>query len=305
MHYSMKKDICLILVISLVLMLFAGCGKSKDLNETQTIAETTEEAWRQREGIQTLLIMGLDQMAVPSGSYRNGCKADMLMLLVIDEEQGKTTALQVNPDTVVSFTAPGTSDASEIPLGFVYSYGSGGSDSCLNQRKAVSKLLGGISIDHYMTFTVDSIAIVNDMLGGITVSVTEDLRNAYPEVAAEEKLTLSGAMASDYFRFRSEEDITNESHMERQQQYIAGMFVPFMESAKSDDFLTKLTLRLGDGFGTDLTLSQMMQMMELLGTYQLEENIMTLKGDADRVDGEYQFHMDADSLNQTLEILFG
>lgn len=305
MNDFLKKMRYIGLMVVLALGFLSGCTRPTEAAELTTQEApivTTEPVRQPREGIQTLLVICLDSFDAPrdSGSYRNGNRADMILLMVIDEERGETTALQLNPDTMVSFAAPGMAESVEMPLGLVYSYGSGGSDSCLNGSKAVSNLLGGVSIDHYMTFTADSIAIVNDMIGGVTVTVTEKS----PELAEEENLTLWGEDAIAFFSYRDDEDAANEDHMERQRQYMTEMYLPFLENAQQENFLTKLTIQLGDAFSTDLTLSQMMQMMESLGTYERNEAIVTLKGNSSKVDGQFQFFVDAECLEQTADTLF-
>lgn len=309
MHCFWKQKSYIGLVILLALSLLSGCTQAREAAESsvqeESIAATKPER-QPKEGIQTLLVICLDSFEAPrdSGAYRNGNKADLIMVMVIDEARGKTTALQLNPDTIVSFTVPGTSDPVDMPLGLVYSYGSGGSDSCLSGSKAVSKLLGGVPIDHYMTFTTDSIAIVNDMIGGVTVTVTEDFPKNYPQFAEGENVMLLGEDSVAFFRFRADEDIANEAHMERQRQYMSGMFAPFMEKASQENFLTQLTLQLGDALSTDLTLSQMVQMLETLGVYELDETILTLQGNAEKADGEFRFYVSEESLEQTVNSLF-
>ena len=309
MNNFLKKTICILLSVVLLAALVSGCGKQAGAAENsveETKAMTTAPARQVRDGIQTLLVICLDAFDAPSdsGAYRNGNRADLILLMVIDEALGKTTALQLNPDTLVPFTPPGASEALEVPLGLVYSYGSGGSDSCLSGSKAVSGLLGGIPIDHYMTFTMDSIPIVNDMIGGVTVDITDDFPEEYPALQKGENVTLSGESAAAFFRFRADDDVDNEAHMERQRGYMAGLYSPFLKNAGQENFLTKLTLQLGERFTTDLTLSQMMQMLQSLESYPLDENILTLRGTAEISDGQFRFHADTDWLNQTIEQLF-
>lgn len=308
MNNFLKKVICILLSAVILAALVCGCGKvpAAENSSQETTAMTTAPARQVKDGIQTLLVICLDAFDAPSdsGAYRNGNRADLIMLMVIDEALGKTTALHLNPDTLVPFTPPGASEAAQVPLGLVYSYGSGGSDSCLSGSKAVSGLLGGIPIDHYMTFTMDSIPIVNDMIGGVTVDITDAFPEEYPALQKGENVTLSGESAAAFFRFRADDDVDNEAHMERQRGYMAGLYSPFLKNAGQENFLTKLTLQLGERFTTDLTLSQMMQMLQSLESYPLDENILTLRGTAEISDGQFRFHADTDWLNQTAERLF-
>lgn len=308
MNQNLKKAMCILQSAVILAVLLCGCGKvpAAENSAQETTAVTTAPVRQVRDGIQTLLVICLDAFDAPSdsGAYRNGNRADLIMLMVIDEALGKTTALQLNPDTVVPFTPPGASEALEVPLGLVYSYGSGGSDSCLSGSKAVSNLLGGVPVDHYMTFTMDSIPIVNDMIGGVTVDITDAFPEEYPALVKGETVTLSGEASADFFRFRADDDVDNESHMERQRGYMAGLYSPFLKNAGQENFLTKLTLQLGERFTTDLTLSQMMQMLQSLETYPLDENILTLRGTAETSDGQFRFHADTDWLEQLTEQLF-
>ena len=301
MLHSLKQIGLLGLIGLLLLALLSGCAHAPEAAESAVQKETAAVPERQpKEGIQTILVVSLNTADTPQDSeaYRNGNQADLILALVIDEGRGEATALQLNPDTVVSFTPPGSSEPTQMTLGLVYSYGSGGSDSCLSGSKAVSRLLGGARIDHYMTFTTDSIGIVSDMIGGVPVGAET------AESAEAEYVTLLGEDAVEFFRFRNAEDTANEEHMARQRQYMAGMYAPILESAQQEDFLTRLTLQLGDRFSTDLTLSQMVQMMQSLETCPLEETVLTIPGTADCADGQPRFYPDAEYLAQTVDQLF-
>lgn len=283
-------------MVALCLLLTTGCAP-KDTTVEETLPTQTEPPRTAKTGIQTLLVTCLESAEAPqdSATYRNDSCADFLMVMVIDEVAGKTIGLQLNPDTMVSFTEPGASEAVQIPLGTVYSYGSGGSDSFLYGSKAISNLLDGVSIDHYLTFTVDAIGIVNDMLGGVTVQ---------DESENSANVTLMGDDAVSYFQFRDDDDTSNKSRMARQSLFIAKMFSKFIKSSQQDEFLTKLTLALGEGMATDLTLTQMTQMLQSLDDYALDEEILTVPGTAERVNGQFQFQIDEEALKNTVDSLF-
>lgn len=298
MDYRFKRITALILSL-LLLMTITGCAQDK--STAVTTAPTTPPK-QLRNGLQTFLIASLKEFTPEGNSiaYRNSSKADMLMLMVLDESSKTITSLQLNPDTLVSFTPQGTHDALEIPLGETYSYGSGGSDSCLNLMKSMSSLLGGVSLQHYMFFTLDAVGIVNDLIGGVDVEITDDI----PGFTKGETVHLSGSATTDYFDFRAASDVDNSGHMGRQQQYIAKSYTPFTQNMQQENFLTRLTVKLGERMDTDMTLSQMAQLMELMGSCTLDETIHTLSGTAEAADGQFRFRADADSVNSTLNTLF-
>jgi len=303
MHRYTKKAKFLILVMA-VLLLVCGCSGKADIPETEI--PTQETIADKKESIETMLVFCVDgdEQSQDTGDYRNGNKAELLLLLVMDREQEKTTVLQLNPNTAVDFTPPGTQEALEIPLGQVYSYGSGGSDSGFAQLKAVSRYLNGITMDHYLMFTMDAVAIVNDFVGGVSLELTEDLQAEYPEQTLGERVSLDGERALEYLRLREAEDAALTRYMERQCQYMLGLFPQFFQKAQDDDFLAKLTLQLGEGMASDLTLSQMVQMLELLERYELENNVVTMDGTAEEKDEQWLFFADEASRSRIMETLF-
>lgn len=303
MHRYTPKAKFLILAMA-VLLLVSGCSGKSGTVEAE--APTQETRADKKESVETMLVFCVDgdELSQDTGDYRNGNKAELLLLLVMDRDQEKTTVLQLNPNTAVDYTPPGTQEALEIPLGQVYSYGSGGSDSGFAQLKAVSKYLNGITMDHYLMFTMDAVAIVNDFVGGVTLELTEDLQEEYPEQTLGERVTLDGERALKYLRFREAEDIASKRYMERQCQYMLGLFPRFFEKAQDDDFLAKLTLQIGDGMASDLTLSQMVQMLELLERYELETTVVTIEGTAEEKDGQWLFVQDETAHRRVMEALF-
>ena len=272
-----KKVTALLMGATLLAASLAGCAKDSrsEMPTTETTCPTETAAIlparAERDGIQTVLAVSLNAFVLETGGYRNGNQADMLMLMVIDESLGRVTALQVNPDTIVSFA------------GEVVSYGSGGSDSCLNLLKAVSNLLGGIKIDHYMIFPQGAIEIVSDAMGGLTVTVPEDFAEEHPEFTSGEQALLTGKQAEDFFGFRDPADTSNQLHMARQQQFVTALYMPFVAKMQEDDFLTKLTMKLGDRLSTDLALSQMVQLMEVMDASELVETIEVLPSSSEGI----------------------
>lgn len=288
-----KRNLCLGLHILLLLAILTGCGKAAKETAEETEPAVMETARVLQENLQTILITVTDAYDISntSGSYRNGNRADFLLLLVVDETAGKVRTLQLNPDTVIPFSIPGQAEPVEIPLGQTYSYGSGGSDSYLNLSKAVSHILDGVPVNHYLSFTMDAIGIVSDVLEGVSLADAVD------------PVILQGSDAVTFFRIREVEDISNEVHMERQRQFMMGMYQPFMISAQDADFLTSFTLQLGERMATDMTLSQLLPLFESVASYEMEETVLTISGEAERINAEYRFHMDPDSLDKTLDIL--
>lgn len=298
------------------IFLLGGCGKKQPAETTPaptaetTAVPSTEETPKLKENLESILVLGLDKNEYPDDSraYINDMQADFNLLLVIDHNTNTCSPLLLNRDTMTEITRLGVfgGEAGTFTgqLALAHTYGSGGSDSCLNAKKAVSNLLGGVSIDHYMSFTMDSVPTVNDAVGGVTVTVLDDFGDN-PDLVKGEEVTLKGENALVYVRARKNAgDQTNLSRMKRQEQYMTALMGKLMEAAKAgSDFLTKLTLKLGDSFQTDYSVNQLQSLEELLLDAKIEP-FMTIDGQAKKGEEFMEYYVDTDSLEKTIQTLF-
>lgn len=277
------KQILTILLAGVLLLSITGCSGNQGVTSppVETTAPTIFMPTEVPSGVQTILVMSLTAFEIPSGSktLRNECRADFVMLMTVDDNTGKTIAVQIDPDVMVPFKPQGAAEAEHTPLGTVYTYGSGGSDSNLNILTAVSKLLDNQRIDHYLTFDADCIRIMTDLIGGITVDVTDPIPEGPSELTQSGIVTLNGENADFFFNHIATEESDNTSHMRRQQEFIKGAFDSFSASVGQEEFVTKLSIKLGEKMRTDLTLSQMLKMMESLQEYELDKSIQLIGKD--------------------------
>ena len=95
----------LITMVMSCCLLLTGC-KQQPISPAETTnpteAAVTEEAPRLKEGLQTILVMGLDKYeAQPNAmGYLNDQQSDFLMLVVLDEKAGTNQVLHLNRDTM-------------------------------------------------------------------------------------------------------------------------------------------------------------------------------------------------------------
>lgn len=275
------------------------------------VVEYNGSAYRLREDQQTVLIMGLDKYERPENSigYTNKLQADFLMVLVIDETAGECQVLQLNRDTMTEIRRLGIGGAGAGTfigqLALAHTYGSGGSDSCLNAAKAVSTLLGGVKIDHYVSITMEAVGKINDAVGGVTLTLMDDFSDIDPSMQAGQEVTLEGDQALTYVRSRAGlEDSSNLHRMERQQQYMSAFYAEFEERSREDEnFLAKTLLEVSDDFVSDCTINQLSTLGKLLESCTMDP-IRTIEGEAVLGEEFIEFYVDADSLQDTIFALF-
>lgn len=259
------------------------------------------------EEIKTVLVLGVDKFAAETGEdgYKNAQQADFLLLLLIDEQNESYKALHLNRDTMAQIPVLGVrgEKAGSITgqLALAHTYGSGGADSCRNTVDAVSDFLYGARIDHYLSFTMDAVAEINDLVGGVTVTLTENFSELDPSMAQGATLTLNGEQALTYVRYRRGlEDSSNLSRMERQRQYLAAFREQLARKTADDDsFFMKAADALSGYLVSDCTVSQLSRLFDDLTTYTYE-GFETPEGEAVKGEEFMEFYVDEDALKQQL-----
>lgn len=189
--------------------------------------EVDGTSYRRRKNVTSILLMGIDRAndTVVTG-YRNGGQADFLQLVVIDSDEQKITRLQIDRDTMTPITILGVlgnqSGVRTSQICLSHGFGDGKEQSCELTVSAVSNLLLGTPIDSYIAMNLDGISILNDTVGGVTVTLEDDFSALDASMTPGRTMTLVGDQAEIFVRSRRNIGVgTNEARMARQQQYIA------------------------------------------------------------------------------------
>lgn len=188
-----------------------------------------DKTYQKRESITTLLLMGIDTVEsneMRGVGGRNGGQADFLMLLVIDNREQRISMVDIDRDTLAEINVLGifgnSAGTMEAQISLSHGYGDGRKQSCGFTVEAVSKLFGGEKIDFYAAMDLDGIPLLNDTLGGVTVTLSDDFSSMDPSMTPGNTLTLRGKQAEYFVRSRmSMADDTNAARMTRQSQYLS------------------------------------------------------------------------------------
>lgn len=263
------------------------------------------------ENVESFLIMGLDKFedAIDNESYNNNQQADFLMLLVFDNEEKKCTAIHLNRDTMVDMNILGVAGQKvgtvNKQLALAHTYGNGKDVSCRNTADAVSGLLNGVKVNHYLSITMDAVPVLNDLLGGVEVTVLDDFTGIDDTLKKGETVTLHGEHALTYVRNRyGLEDSSNSTRMVRQKQYLNAIYDKAMLRIEEDDeFVVEASVKLADYIVSDRSVNQLQELAKKLSQYELTE-IDSIEGDSAVKDGLMEFYPDADSVNEIVFDLF-
>ena len=316
------KDVfvyCILLVLVLVI-LYSGLRilESTVLHQSEVPAQqgSTKTITRDgvdyfpRQDITVMMVLGIDQYGpvVSSNYYRNNGAADSIMLLVFDETAKDCTVLYLNRDTMLTMDVLGVrgeyAGTTYGQVALAHTYGTGLEDSCVNMKNTLMHFLHGLTVDYYVAMNMDAIPILNDAVGGVTVTVKDDFSKVNPSITMGE-LTLRGDQVIDYVRTRKDVgDQKNVTRMQRQQEYVDGFLKALMAKEQEDvDFAIGLYEQVAPYIVTDCSATTLSGMLDRYAEFALKE-VVTLAGENIIEDGHYAFYVDEEKLDEMIVQIF-
>lgn len=317
-HFKEIAFAVVILVIAVSLIAVFGFAERiiNHINEPETPMDYTdtgkdnvfyEGQWYELNNeIDTVLILGIDSIESTDESRESSSQADFLALLIIDNEAKSFKVLHINRDTVTDIPQIdkyGSKYGTYIAqLALAHTYGGQDNMKCRNTVDAVNNLLYSVDIDHYLSLTMDAIPVLNDGMGGVTLTLEEDFTALGENFVKGAEVTLVGDEALTFVRWRSDALTTsNLDRMTRQRQYISALFDKYV-SADIDNTLETM-LKVNEHLVSDCTINQMSDLLETLQDYTYETTL-TLPGEAILGSEYVEFHVNETELQKMVVELF-
>lgn len=312
--------LALALGLAVGVYVLSGLLEEPPLPKVRGVVETEAPvAWQgadyvKKKRVTTMLFMGVDrreQDADVAIFARNGGQADFLFLLVIDDESDMVYPLHIDRDTMTDIAIttimgrPAGTRNAQICLS--YGFGTTPAQSCELTREAVSGLLNGQGIDHYMSMNMGSIGDLNDAAGGVTVQMAEDLTVLNPAWTTGATVTLHGYEAEEFVRARMSVGAgTNVERMARQRAYLTGFREALLMGMKTngESYLQSLFKVIDAAAETDVSDQWLLDELWKARDYQWQE-IMTLDGEhAIGANGFMECHVDPQSIEEVIMRLY-
>ncbi len=315
---KMKRQKCflfLMLLIAVIAIIIGSCLEmgnqaqkrgviSADVGRYKTIVHQGIP-YVQKAAVKTYLLMGVDQTAQSAGiGARHSGQADLFLLWIVDHTNRRIYQLQLDRDTMTEvqvYGVLGTKTGTKVmQLCLSHSFGATLAENNQNAIDAVAGLLNNIPIDYYLTFSLEAIGVMNDALGGVTVTLQDDFSAYDPAMTAGITMRLSAAQAEIFTRFRMEVgDGSNHNRMARQRVFLSAAVQLLREQAEDQpDFIGELYDELEDLMTTNVSKSQMINDLNTAYAYAIQP--------VDILDGEHTiddsgfmaFYVDDDAVMQ-------
>lgn len=225
-----------------------------------------------KQNVETYLFMGVDSVAgadTTESDSDNSIQCDSVILLVIDRVDNTYATLHLDRDAIVSIDITDEDGnirgENNMQLALAYAYGDGKNQSCQLTKNAVSRLLYDQRIDGYISLSMDSISVINNLVGGVDINVSDDFRDGSGLVKGQ-TVHLTDKQAESFVRGRkSVGNGTNENRMKRQEAYLDAIYPQLVKKCESDNsFVTNAIDRLDKYMVTDMSNSDFSRIAKAL-----------------------------------------
>lgn len=289
-------------------------ANSVDVGAGYRYTEYNGKKYQYNNRVTTLLYAGLDSFdeLKQTATYGDKARADSIMLIVLDEVSKKMSVVAINRDTMTEvhrFSRKGDDLGVYVThLGYAYTNGDGGEASCENLKTAVSTLFNNLPIDGYMVSNQTSIVMINDLVGGVTVTVpNDDLAAKYPELTTGNVVTLDESNVRAYVQQRDTAvDFSNEGRIERQKSFVLSFMDEFGAMVKEDASSVWDSLEAcSDWMQTDITKNKYLSLADAFSNTNLTpDSYYILEGEDQLGELHDEFYYDEDALQELIIKLF-
>ena len=304
--------ILLVIVAFVAIRWLKGCSLEKDEVWDDSLSQSTIDEitynghqYRYNNNLINILYLGVDNYDIIRNDRMPGeaGQTDCIMILSLDRETKKAKIIQIPRDTMTEIDIYNRSgevtDTVVEQIATQYAYCTGGTNSCWAAKKTISEMLYDLPIDAYLAMDMASIAMVNDAVGGVTLTIPKDYTMIDSEFKEGVTLTLKGDQAYDYVHWRdTNTSFSNNDRMERQVQYIPAMIDTVRANAELEGNYYDVIYPLVEKYMiTDLQENEINE----LAKYELSvSDIQRLPGEGKKGEVYEEFYLDDEKLQEIL-----
>lgn len=289
---------------------------------TEEEKETWQEGWVKYNGtiyaynkeMMTFLFMGIDKdgdaKEVAEGT--DGGQADALFLVAVNPKDRTVKVIGLNRNTMADVDIYNEEGAYvntvKAQIAVQHGFGNGMEESCDYQCKAVSRFLYGLPIHGYAAINMAAIPALNDAVGGVDVTVQEDISIKDPLLVKGAQVHLEGKSAFWYVKYRDMNQFGSaDGRLERQKQYLAGFMDAAKKTVKEDiSVVSRLYSALKPMMVTNVTSGEAVYLATELLDYDFggKNEFRMIKGETVMGEVFEEFYVDEDALYEMILDIF-
>ncbi len=324
----------MLLLITMVLIIIA-IGKTVGKNSLYGNASSSgivmdqfqeeEEIWEEgmvgyegklyayNEDILTFLILGIDQQGEVEAAKDgiSGGQSDAIFLAVCNPVEGKVEIIAVNRNTMTEIER--YNEAGEFlwketaQIAIQHGYGDGLEQSCERSVAAVSNLFYELPIHGYASINMGGITAINHAVGGVEVTVEEDIELGKYFFEAGETVLLEGDMAYWFLKYRDVTIFDSASdRLNRQKLYISSLLSQMIGVLEQDGSIVGRVYEIAKEYiVTDISLEEMAYMATTMSKYEFHlGNMHSLEGETITGEMYEEFYVDTQAMYELILDVF-
>lgn len=271
-----------------------------------------DKVYAYNEEIITFLFMGIDKDSevkeMEEGT--NGGQADALFLAVMNPRNKTVKIIGINRNTMADVDIYNEEGAyvttKKAQIAVQHGFGNGVEESCEYQCKAVARLFYGIPIHGYAAINMSAIPTINDAVGGVKVTVLEDLSARDKALVKDAEVHLMGKTAFWYVKYRDTGVFGSaDMRLARQKQYL-GAFMEAAKKAAEKDIAVAAQLyqALAPMMVTDITMDEAAYLAPILLGYSMDGGFYMLAGETVMGEQFEEFYVDEGALYELILDVF-
>ena len=261
--------------------------------------------YKYNDKVTTILFAGIDKRSYEheEGVFGTAGQADCIFVMALDTVSGNYKLMAVSRDSMVDVDVLDINDVfygtDKHQICLAYAYGDGKEKSAENLKRSISRLFFGIPVNSYFAFDLDVIPILNDQVGGVEVTVNEDLSKYDPALYEGATVTLDGNQAELFVRRRDIYGDSNQNNlrMERQKIFLQSFLKKTLKLTK-EDFSTPLNMYNSciDYTVTDVDASMIAYYTSIfLKTgFDSDKNMLKVPGETKKGERYAEYYVDTD-----------
>lgn len=244
-----------------------------------------------------ILLLGIDKAGALSSqtdlSDWSAGQADTIFLVSLNQADKEVSIIGIPRNSMVSVEIYNEEkeciDTIYNQLCLQYGYAGGGEHGLAKMKDGVSGLLYQLPIHGACAISFDAISTMTDMLGGIEVTVPDDMTQFHSAYTQGARVTLTGQNVVEYLRYRNYSELGSPTtRLTRQKEFMQAAISAGIERLKSNPmFVSDVYQAIAPYMNTDITLERAVYLgAEALDYHIGTQSFYQLTGEDRQVDFE-------------------